>query len=73
MRGGEAWRGVKEEKKKERKERQASEIQTVTQRSTFYITQNNSLYGVSMLSFTAVDWARENKGAGGRVGGVIKM
>lgn len=29
-----------------------------------YITQNNSLYGVSMLSFTVVDWARENKGAG---------
>lgn len=29
-----------------------------------YITQNNSLYGVSMLSFKAVDWGRENKGAG---------
>lgn len=35
--------------------------------------QNFSLCGVSMLSFMAVDWARENKGAGGREGGVIKM
>lgn len=38
--------------------------------SKFYITQNNSLYGVSMLSFIAADWVRENKGM---VGGVIKM
>lgn len=60
-------------KKNQTKNRQTWEIQTVTQRSTFYITQNNSLYGVSMLSFMAVDWARENKGAGGREGGVIKM
>lgn len=38
--------------------------------SKFYIAQNNSLYGVSMLSFNAADWVRENKGM---VGGVIKM
>lgn len=38
--------------------------------SQFYITQNNSLYGVSMLSFNAADWVRENNGM---VGGVIKM
>lgn len=29
--------------------------------SKFYITQNNSIYGGSMLSFNAADWVRENK------------
>lgn len=39
--------------------------------SKFYITQNNSIYGGSMLSFNAADWVRENKDMVG--GGVIKM
>lgn len=39
-----------------------SEIQTVTPRSTYYITLNNSLYGAAGLSFIAIDCEQEHEG-----------